>query len=300
MTYPVPWLWLAACVAGSPAAAQTAILWNSDANQTNLTSAGVLLDDQYKFELGVFAPPFVPTPASVDQWAAHWHPASRTAYDPVTQRFAASFTPTDNTSPFAAGTPAYVWGFRGDALSSEWILFRAASWSWPNASDFPAVTYWYAKDATAVVGAIHANGSPCLMQTAAVANAAPPATTWAQWQADTLAGEPLKQPADDPDRDGSSNLLEYVFGTPPRAAGPPTATPLAVVDGHLQITIPRRIDHPADLSVEVSDDLTNWQSGPAYTAVVSDGLAALVVGDLTPLASHPHRFMRLKAVLHAP
>ena len=96
-------------------------------------------------------------------------------------------------------------------------------------------------------------------------------------------------------------MLEYVFGTPPESAGAPTATPVAVVGGHLQITIPRRIDHPATLIVEVSDDLTSWHSGPAYTAVVSDGLAALVVRDLTPMdADHPRRFMRLKAAVPAP
>ena len=288
--------------AGLHADAQTTVNWNSDALMTNLTSTSGLLDSGFQFELGVFAGSFSPAAANVSQWAANWHPASRVAYDVSNKRYAATFTPADNNTPFTAGKAAYVWGFRGDAVSSEWILFRASSWTWPSASSFPpSLTYWYAKDATAVLGTIHASGSPFLMQTAAVTNAAPPATSWSQWQAESLAGEVHNGPNDDPDRDGVPNLLEYVFGTPPKSAGSPAATPVAVVAGHLQITIPRRIDHPVTLVVEVSDDLANWHSGSAYTAVVSDGLTALVVRDLTTVdAIHQKRFIRLRAELPAP
>ena len=70
---------------------------------------------------------------------------------------------------------------------------------------------------------------------------------------------------------------------------------------YLQITIPRRSDHPALLTVEVSSDLTTWNSGPTFTEVVSDTPAALVVRDLTPLGTGtPRRFMRLHAELPAP
>jgi len=284
--------------AGLQADAQTTVDWNSDALQTNLTSAGDLLDGGFNLELGVFAGSFVPTPGNIAQWAANWHPACRTIYDASNKRYADVFTPVNNNTPFTIGKAGYVWGFRGDAVSSEWILFRASSWTWPSASSFPpSLTYWYAKDATAVLGTIIASGSPFLMQTAAVSNVAPPTTTWSQWQAETLAGDPNS----DPDRDGVPNLLEYVFGTPPKSAGAPVATPVEVVDGHLQITIPRRIDHPATLIVEVSDDLASWHSGPAYTAVVSDGLTALVVRDLTTVdVTHPKRFMRLRTELTNP
>ena len=132
-----------------------------------------------------------------------------------------------------------------------------------------------------------------------------PTTTWAQWQVTNLAGEALNGPNDDPDHDGTPNLLEYVFGTPSRVAQAPTAMPLEIVtvggQRFLQITIPRLADHPAVLSVEVSSDLTHWQAGPTFTTVVSDGPAALVVRDLTPLvAGAPMRFMRLVAEVSTP
>jgi len=130
-------------------------------------------------------------------------------------------------------------------------------------------------------------------------------TTWEQWQLTELAGEALNGPNDDPDHDGTPNLLEYVFGTSPLQAGAPTATPVEIVtlagQRFLQITIPRRIDHPAALTVEVSSDLTTWDAGPMFTEVVSDTPAALVVRDLTPLGTGtPQRFMRLQAELSTP
>jgi len=302
-------LWISAWLAGMQLQAQTTINWNSDPSQTNLTSTASLLDGQFRFELGVFAAPFVPLPENIDQWAAHWSAASRTAYVTSSKRFAAALTPTSNVAPFTVGAPAYIWGFRGDAAIGEWILLRASSWTWPSATSFPISLNWLVGDAvanpTAIVGALHVSGSPFQMQTAAVSNAAPPTTSWAQWQADSLAGVTLNQPADDPDHDGAPNLLEYVFGTPPKQAGALPATPVELVwvasQQFQQITIPRRIDHPAALTVEVSADLTNWQSGAAATAVVSDGPLALVVRDLTPSGpGAARRFMRLKAELLVP
>lgn len=273
--------------------------WLTDANKTNLTSSGTAMDGAFRFELGVFTGSFVPTAANKSQWAQYWAPAQRTSYNAVTKRFSDIFTVTGNTAPFTVGADAYVWGFRGDPWSGEWILFRHASWDWPAPNPMnPLPTEWNAADATPVIGEIHSSGSPFLMKSAAVTNAAPPATSWEQWRQDHLSGEPLDEPGDDPDHDGASNLLEFVFGTPPKTAGAPTATPVALVGGQLQITIPRRSDHPAVLTVEVSPDLANWYSGASYTQTVSDGPAALVVRDLTPLdTAHPKRFIRLRASL---
>lgn len=282
--------------------AQRAIVWNSDPDQTNLTSTGAEFDGQFKFELGVFADSFVPTKDNTALWASLWRTASpecRTTYVLSSRRYAATFTPTDNAPPFAVDTPAYVWGFRGDAVSAEWILFRAASWKWPIAilTPSPAIE-WYAKDATAVLGTIHSSGSPFLMQSVAMTNERP---SWMLWQEDHLAGEARNGPQDDPDGDGVPNMLEYVFGTSPRQAGAATVMPVAVVGGHVEITIPRRIDHPAALTVEVSSDLTHWQSGAGATTEVPNTSAAWVVRDETELGpAHPRRFIRLKAELVVP
>lgn len=295
-------LGMAAGLAGNMAFGQVTIIWNSEANAVNLTSAGQPMDGEFRFELGVFGDGFVPTAGNVADWAAHWTAAQRMPYDASSKRYSGTHDPPDNDVPFTVDTPAYVWGFRGDGVSNEWILFRAESWTWPDVSSIPYFEEWYAKDATAILGEIDTSGSPPFpMISAAVGNAAPPATTWQQWQTEHLPGEPLDGPNDDPDHDGTPNLLEFVFGTSPTSANPPTATPVSLVSGHLEITIPRRIDRPADLTVEVSGDLADWDSGPAHTVVVAETPAALVVRDLTPFdAAHPRRFLRLRAALPGP
>jgi len=157
---------------------------------------------------------------------------------------------------------------------------------------------WNVATATALIGSIGAVGSPFLMKSAAV-------TTWQQWRNTELAGEPLNGPDDDPDQDGRSNLLEFVFGSPPKQGGAPPATSLEVVSNNsqrfLQFAVPRRIDRLATLTVQVSSDLTSWTAGPAATVVISATPAALVTRDLTPISSGAaNRFMRLKAELPTP
>jgi hypothetical protein len=292
-------LWIALASAVSSVSGQT-ILWNSDANATNETSTGALMDAGFRFELGVFNSGFTPTALNIQDWSANWQGAVRTGYDAANKRYTNSYTPADNNAPFSIGKATYVWGFRGNPVAGEWILFRAGSWNFPEADPPvpPPPIEWFAKNATAVLGSIQSSGSPYLMKSAAVTNAAPPKTTWAQWQATNLTSEPLDEPHDDPDGDGIPNLLEFIFGTPPRTAGSPPLTPVTLSSGHAVISIPRRVDHTATLIVEVSGDLSNWSSGPLYTEVVSDGISALVVRDLTALdASNPKRFIRLRAVL---
>jgi hypothetical protein len=66
-------------------------------------------------------------------------------------------------------------------------------------------------------------------------------------------------------------------------------------DEFMELTIPRRSDHTANLTVEVSSDLINWRSGPTVTTTVSDNSAGWVVRDLVPDgADQPKRFYRLK------
>jgi hypothetical protein len=288
-------LLLVAWLAGEMACGQT-IFWSSASNAVNHTSGGLLpMDAGFRFELGVFTGAFVPTEGNKTSWAANWNSMQRSAYDVGEKRYYDEFTPGDNKAPFTEGKAVYVWGFRGDAAAGEWILFRANTWTVPNAYA-PFNYQWFAQNATCVIGDIQLSGSPYLMKSAAVTNAAPPTTTWEQWQAEFLTNEPQNGPNHDPDKDGSSNLLEFVFGTPPKSAGAPVITPVSLVGGKLQISIPRRVDHPALLTVQVSGNLTDWQSGPAATQIVDDGVFALVVRDLTPLdPANPKRFMRLKA-----
>jgi hypothetical protein len=277
------------------ATGQDSVFWNSDPNKPNLISGGLPMDGKFRFEIGVFAGSFVPTTSNKDQWAANWRPAARTIYQTGTSRYASNLVVSSNASPFTAGKTSYVWGFRGGAADGEWILFRDPTWTWPNASGFEYLE-WFAQSATPVIGQINSSGSPFLMKSAAVTSAAPPTTTWTQWKTENIPVGTSDGANDDPDLDGTPNLMEFVFGTDPVQSNKPTATPAALVSGHMEITIPRRVDHPATLVVEVSGDLVNWFSGAGHTQTVSDGVLSLVVRDLTAIdASNPRRFMRLRA-----
>ena len=202
-----------------------------------------------------------------------------------------------NASPFTVGAAGYVWGVKDGVSSSEWILFRHEDWTWPASDGInPSPAEWNVAGATAIIGSINGNGY--LMKSASV-------TSWAQWRSLKLEGVSENEPNQDPDKDGVSNLMEFVFDTSPKTAGAPPQTPVALVEvvglKYLQITIPRRIDHPAILTVEVSSDLTTWQSGNAHTEVVSDTVTSLVVRDKTPfLAPVNRRFIRLRAAIPSP
>jgi hypothetical protein len=272
------------------------IAWFSDANKTNLDGSGAPMDAGFHFELGVFSGGFVPTRQNGAQWATHWVAADSTAYNPTNHRFAGQHTVADNLSPFLAGTQAWIFGYRTTPTGTDTILLRNTGWTWPAPNPLnPIPVEWNVATANQIVtGSFNAGASPFLMKSAAL-------QSFSQWQTANLADEPLAGAGDDPDADGSSNLLEFIFGTPPKTAGPPKATPVTLSEGHLQITIPRRADRPAVLTVEVSGDLSDWQSGPAAMQIVGDEEAFLVVRDLTPIVpAHPRRFMRLKAESAAP
>ncbi|MBG7608903.1 MAG: hypothetical protein IZT59_12880 [Verrucomicrobia bacterium] len=118
--------------------------------------------------------------------------------------------------------------------------------------------------------------------------------TYTQWQTDELDGETLIQP--DEDADGTANILEFVFGTAPKTANPSPIAPAALTNQYLHLTVPRRADRPATLVVEVSEDLSQWNSGAGHTATVLSSTTSLTVRDLIPISpTAPKRFIRLKA-----
>ncbi|MGJ8642905.1 MAG: hypothetical protein ACSHX9_05815 [Luteolibacter sp.] len=283
-----------------PLKAQTQIDWFCEQNATNFAANGTsAMDGSFRFELGVFTGSFVPTTENISEWSANWNGAQRTSYLEGIKRFTSSLSVASTAAPFTAGKAVYVWGFKGDPVAGEWILFRAASWTWPSVvTGPPSFLLWDAKDATTVIGTINSTGSPFLMQAAAVVNALPPVTTFAQWQTDELSGETLIEAHQDADGDGTANILEFIFGTSPKIAN---SSPLASAnllslsnEQYLQLVIPRRADRPANLAVEVSDNLSQWDSGSGHTATVSSSNASLIVRDLTPISpTVPKRFIRI-------
>lgn len=282
--------------------AQT-IFWSSPANAVNLTSSGSAMNQDFRFELGVFTGSFVPTAQNKADWAVNWNPIERAIYNSSTKRYVSAHTPDSNAAPFTINKPVYVWGFSGDAVAGEWILFRASTWLFPDANPPvppPANTYEWFADAlsvTAIAGSIERSGSPFLMRSESVTGVVPPTTTWSQWRAEKLAGTQLDGPGDDPDGDGVPNVLEFGFGLNPLQHGALPAMPLTLerVNGHdfMQIRIPRRKDHAAIYSVQVSSNLVTWNEGGAHVEIIADDAAAWIVRDKTPYSSA--RFMRLKA-----
>ncbi len=295
------WKYVPAVIAplGCTADAQS-INWYIPPPLANLTSTGQNMDASYQFQLGTFSGGFVPTASNMTHWANFWVSADSTSYDQDTKVFDATFLVTNNPTPFTAGAKAYIWGRSVGPAKDEWILFRKSDWNWPAADPMsPFEITWNVASASAtnevILGIINPGGSPFLMKSEAV-------YSYAQWRDGTLAGEFLNGSDDDPDRDGVSNLLEFVFGTSPTQAAAAPATPTSFVEisgqSYLQISIPRLRNRLATFTVEVSSNLVQWNSGNTYTAEVTNTAEALVVRDKTVSgAGLPQRFMRLKAVL---
>ena len=111
----------------------------------------------------------------------------------------------------------------------------------------------------------------------------------------SLVSNPSHDVADD-DGDGLANLIEFSLGTDPSSASTLPITS-QITSGHLEYTF----QQPAGITglsttVEVSGDLSTWQSGTGHTLVVSDttsnGFRTLVIRDTV---TGPRRFIRLRA-----
>lgn len=134
-------------------------------------------------------------------------------------------------------------------------------------------------------------------------------TSFDLWRLRYFSTEELTNPAISgaaarPDADGVPNLLKYYLGlpgkTPAAAASLPTGS-LITVSNQLYLSMTYTHDKLAndvDCTAEVSTDLVNWSSGPAYSrvaAIVDLGAQErITVQDLTPVANTTHHFMRLR------
>ena len=269
------------------------IVWSCDPNSTNQSSSGAAMDAAFVFELGVFDAGFTPTPSNLVDWLEHWNPVQQSAYVPATGRYNAFYQVLSNAPPFLIGAEAWVFGRKPGAAVDEWILFRSSEWLWPEVGGMgPFQLEWNASQADEVVlGTVDPSGSPFLMRSAEV-------RSFAQWQSVELAGELLDGPDDDPDRDGLRNAIEFVLGTSPLTADAVVTTALDFVAGHARISVPRLAGRLVHLSVEVSEDMATWASGPAHLEVVAETTTSLVVRDLVATGPlRPRAFYRLRAEL---
>jgi len=110
----------------------------------------------------------------------------------------------------------------------------------------------------------------------------------------SLASNPINDVADD-DGDGLANLIEFSLGTDPTTTSTLPMTS-QITSGHLEFTL----QQPAGITgvsttIEVSGDLSTWQSGPGHTQVISNTTSSatrtLIVRDEH---SGAQRFVRLR------
>ncbi len=110
----------------------------------------------------------------------------------------------------------------------------------------------------------------------------------------SLVSNPINDVADD-DGDGLANLIEFSLGTDPSTT---SSLPMTsqITSGQLEFTL----QQPAGITgvsttIEVSSDLSTWQSGPGHTQVISNttssAIRTLIVRDEH---SGAQRFVRLR------
>jgi hypothetical protein len=130
--------------------------------------------------------------------------------------------------------------------------------------------------------------------------------SYATWKAMNLAGLSTADQADkaSPAQDGIPNLLKFALKLDPAlpsVSGLPKPV-LASISGKTYQTLTyTRVHGATDISyiVEVSNDLVNWYSGPAFTVEATvnsndDGTDTVTTQELTPASQGVCRFMRLK------
>lgn len=274
--------------------AQVTIQWSSASNGNNRTSDDAPMDGDFVFQLGVFTGSFEPTMENIGQWEENWNIAAFVLYNEDDKQYNGIYDAVGNEAPFTAGKAAYVWGRRPGSGYGEWILFRAPTWSWPNAEmPGPSLAPWLAEQATIVIiGSINEDG--VLMRSALVE---PPALTYAQWRDVALEGVAENAPEDDPDCDGQTNLEEFFFDSDPTkpSPSPDFAIGMIGIDGtdYRTLRVPRAPGRLVNAVVEVCGNLKDWESGPGFLVILEVEADYLLVRETSAAALHDERFYRV-------
>ncbi len=152
--------------------------------------------------------------------------------------------------------------------------------------------------------AISFNGVPAFHGGNGVLRMATPFELWLLKKYPKDAGNPATLasvwgPNANPSGDGTTNLLKYALSLDSPAAST-DQHPQAEInpEGFLQISIPRN-PTATDITylVEVSDNLSTWESGDTHTVIVTDEPALLIVRDALLFPDSGRRFMRLVVTL---
>jgi len=95
------------------------------------------------------------------------------------------------------------------------------------------------------------------------------------------------------------NLVKYAFGLAANVTATPAQMPAGTVtsasgQNYLTLTVPRRVRRTdATYTVQVSSNLSTWDSGPGHTVIVQDTDTQLTVRDAVPTTGNTKRFIRL-------
>lgn len=125
--------------------------------------------------------------------------------------------------------------------------------------------------------------------------------TWqsAHFTAAELANASISGWTEDPDRDGSNNLMEYSMGTDPRSSSScpiPTVTTVSTDQGSaIQVSYTRPLATDTTLSFQTSTNLGSWHTPGTELEITEDNIFRLTARFYN-LPNGP-RFMRLRAAL---
>jgi len=110
----------------------------------------------------------------------------------------------------------------------------------------------------------------------------------------------------DPTGSGVSNLMDYYLGGQPGTGVPPSAPSISAVTvggaNYLALTYQPNVNSTdVTAAVQVSGDLSQWNSGASFTTVVSDtttgGVRQVTVRDNVAISAAVRRFIRLSVSL---
>ena len=116
----------------------------------------------------------------------------------------------------------------------------------------------------------------------------------------------VSDPSADPDLDGHNNLLEYFVGLNPFKSQKDQPVGYFWVDGDFQFFHRQTFDPITDIqaTVEISNDLQTWNSGPGYTQLFTSGISTygwiMVHGPLPEAFSPNGTYYRLRLELITP
>ncbi len=127
------------------------------------------------------------------------------------------------------------------------------------------------------------------------------------WRRSTFTDQELNTPdttgpLDDPDYDRISNVAEYAFHLDPRTSST-DALPVPMIDANDFLTLEyKRVKSALDISYtpEISTDLVNWNSGPAFLEETraddpaNAGLEISTVRALVPASGAEKQFLRIR------